>query len=158
LCIAAREAARVSSCDNVPWCSKSFSPRRGRVGWSEVLEIISQRIVPGRATYRESEDRKRKSWVSSDRSISVVSGVARMAESSSASAILVVCRLQKTCRRQFTSQTIGKSATRRSIDLHSFQTLCHCNLLPSYCIFFQSTPRLDMLPVDDQLRRKPRNP
>ncbi len=37
-CIALREAARVSVWERVPWWSKSLSPRRGRVGWSVVLE------------------------------------------------------------------------------------------------------------------------
>ena len=37
-CIALWEAARVSVWERVPWCSKSFSPRRGRVGWSVVLK------------------------------------------------------------------------------------------------------------------------
>lgn len=37
-CMALREAARVSVWERVPWCSKSFSPRRGRVGWFVVLE------------------------------------------------------------------------------------------------------------------------
>lgn len=36
--MASREAARVSIWERVPWCSKSFSPRRGRVGWPVVLE------------------------------------------------------------------------------------------------------------------------
>ena len=38
--------------------------------------------------YKERVDRKRKSWVSSERSMSVGSGVARMVESSSMSAIV----------------------------------------------------------------------
>lgn len=50
-CMASRETARVEDWARVPWGSKSFSPRRGRLGWE-----------------REREARKRKSWVSSERS------------------------------------------------------------------------------------------
>ena len=39
--------------------------------------------------YREMVDRKRKSWVSSERSVSAGSGVALIVESSSMSAIVV---------------------------------------------------------------------
>lgn len=42
-----------------------------------------------REIYWEREDRKRKSWVSSERSVSVGSGVALMVESSSMSAMVV---------------------------------------------------------------------
>ena len=45
--MASREAARVEDWETVPWGSKSFSPRRGRV------EVVGAR------------ERKRKSWVSS---------------------------------------------------------------------------------------------
>ena len=63
-CIALREAARVSVWERVPWCSKSFSPRRGRVGWSVVLERCERDAEKaGRMgkVYWERVDRKRKS-------------------------------------------------------------------------------------------------
>lgn len=78
--------------ERVPWCSKSFSPRRGRVGWSVVLQRCELDVGKSgrlREVYWESVDRKRKSWVSSERSVSVGSGVALMVESSSISAMVV---------------------------------------------------------------------
>lgn len=91
-CIALREAARASVWERVPWCSKSFSPRRGRVGWSVVLEKCELDVGKAgimRELYWERVDRKRKSWVSSERSVSVGSGVALMVESSLMSAMVV---------------------------------------------------------------------
>lgn len=91
-CIALREAARVSLWERVPWCSKSFSPRRGRVGWSVVLErceLGAGKCGEVEEDYWARVERKRKSWVSSERSVSVGSGVALMVESSSMSAMVV---------------------------------------------------------------------
>lgn len=89
--MALREAARVSVWERVPWSSKSFSPRRGRVGWSvlERCELDVGKAERLREIYWERVDRKRKSWVSSERSVSVGSGVALMVESSSMSAIIM---------------------------------------------------------------------
>ncbi len=80
--------------ERVPWCSKSFSPRRGSVGWVEedVLGgLLGMRGIKGGGGgegYEERAERKRKSWGSSLRSVSVGSGGARWGESSSRSAIL----------------------------------------------------------------------
>lgn len=63
-CMALREAARVSVWERVPWCSKSFSPRRGRVGWFVVLErceLDPKRPRGFRWLYWERVDKKRKS-------------------------------------------------------------------------------------------------
>ena len=63
--------------------------------------------------YRERVDRKRKSWVSSERSMSVGSGVARMVESSSMSAI-VACggnQVGATKKTRFLLRTSLKSRT-----------------------------------------------
>lgn len=87
----------------MPWCSKSFSPRRGRVGWFVVLErckLDAKTVGKCGWLYWERVDKKRKSWVSSERSMSVGSGVARMVESSSTSAIGVGGRANKVGARK----------------------------------------------------------
>ena len=62
------------------------------MGWSVVLERCELDVEKAgmvRELYWERVDRKRKSWVSSERSVSVGSGVALMVESSSMSAMVV---------------------------------------------------------------------
>ena len=65
--------------------------------------------------YCERADKKRKSWVSSERSMSVGSGVARMVESSSTSAIIV------DCGGEGTKSTLGNRSSK--LNFPSFNTI-----------------------------------
>lgn len=49
LCIACWEAASVEVWERVPWCSKSFSPRRGKETWefAELGRVVRVGILEG---------------------------------------------------------------------------------------------------------------
>jgi hypothetical protein len=93
LCIASLEALRASDCLLVWWGSKSFSPLLGILVSSPLLKSLAEKSRGSRQV-RDSDQsetyvkfrRKRKSCVSSDRSMSPTSGP-RGITSSSASAM-----------------------------------------------------------------------
>ena len=90
--MAEREAESTEAWEVVPWGSKSFSPRRGRDGELEGgVSGGSWGMNGGGGGNWERWVMKRKSWVSSVRSVSAAGVPVGIGLSSSVSAIFEVC-------------------------------------------------------------------